>query len=200
WMTCRNSAPDSRFASSGLRALPWVAEIHVPQEQERTCIRLRSHRTFYRHSCESRNPKSQGTCRSSAPDSRFASSGLRECGRSNSNLQDVDVADGTHAYHVGEADAGAGVLALTGLAAQLAGDFRYLANAGRTDGMAHADQATRGIHRALATNIEGPFLQSRQGLTRGAQAHALHVFQLFNGEGIVQFHQVQVGGADARLP
>jgi hypothetical protein len=52
-------------------------------------------------------------------------------------VQDVDEADGADTDHVREAGRRARLLTFAALTAELAGDFAYLAHAGRSDGVAH---------------------------------------------------------------
>jgi hypothetical protein len=56
-------------------------------------------------------------------------------------LKNVHVANGSHTNHVRKSGARAGMLPVSGFAAQLTRDLGDLAKAGWSDGMTHGDQS-----------------------------------------------------------
>ena len=92
-----------------------------------------------------------------------------------------------------------GLLAITGLAPQLAGELGDLAGSGGAQWVAHGQQPAGGTHRAGAADVEVSLLQPRTRFPWPAVPHGLQVQQLLDGEGVVELNHIKVSGPDSRF-
>src|SRR5690606_36692102 len=103
----------------------------------------------------------------------------------------------SEAGHVRHACLRDGMLPHAVLAAKLPDDFGDLADSGRTERMALAEQAARGIDRATSADRRRPTGEEFAGLARAAEAESLGVDQRLDREGVMQFDNVEVLVPDA---
>src|SRR5437870_891124 len=106
---------------------------------------------------------------------------------------------GAEADHVGKRKTGVRMLPVLRLAAQLPCDLGDLADAGRAEGMAHADQSSGGIDRA---NSADPGCAARQvggALPWPIDADCFTVDELLDRERVVELNDVELARTDFRL-
>ncbi len=92
--------------------------------------------------------------------------------------------------------ASVGMLALAAFATQLSRQLTDLADAGRTDRMAHRQQTARGADRDTAADVELALGELRRRVPDRSEPDGLDVQQLLDGERVVQLDHVEISGGD----
>ena len=100
---------------------------------------------------------------------------------------------------MGHADLGALDLARTRLAPQMGGDFPHVGDPGGTDGVPLRLEPARHVDRHGAIAPGGSGVEEVDGSALLAQHQVVVVDEFGGGEAVVQFHQVEVRGADTGL-
>jgi hypothetical protein len=86
------------------------------------------------------------------------------------------------------------MLAVAAFAAELSGDLADLSYTGGADGVPHGEQPTGGADRDAAADVELPGLEVATSVAGRADADGFDVEELFDGEGVVEFDDIEVGG------
>src|SRR5690606_32709920 len=97
---------------------------------------------------------------------------------------------------VGQADLGAGDLAVAGLVAQMGDDLVDVGHTGGAQRASLGQQPAGDVDRHAPVAPGGTRIDEVAGAARRAQPQVVVVQQLGGGEAVVQLHQVQVFGSD----
>src|SRR3954453_9658623 len=104
-------------------------------------------------------------------------------------LEDVHRARGAEPDHVGQTHLGVLDLAVTGLAPQVRRDLVEVCDAGRAEGVALRDEATRRVDRRLTVAPGTALVDELARLTRLAQSEVVVVDELGRREAVVKLDE-----------